>query len=94
MSEPTRIKDRCVCPGCDSRNDGHMESTDPDAEDMPSHGDISICAYCGTISKYDVTEGVRTLRTLTEPERKRALSDPEVVRALSILMEASARARR
>lgn len=91
MSDEKRIKDRCVCPGCDSRNDGHMESTDPSSEDMPEHGDISICSYCGTISKYDVTEGVRTLRTLTEPERKQALADPDVVRALSILMELSHR---
>ncbi len=78
---------KVVCPVCKSPNEGHTEVSGGD--DTPEDGDLSICAYCGTLAKYTNVETKARLEELTPQETKEALEIPSVRKALSIIRSMS-----
>lgn len=74
-------KPRCVT--CGTVNDGYTEISG--SASPPSDGDYSICAYCGTVSAYVVTEKGFTFRVLTDKEKERAYANEDVKTALRVL---------
>lgn len=78
-----------TCPVCHSPNDGHTDTKGSNA--YPKHDDISICAYCGTLGKYQFTDaGVKIVEVDAE-EMKELLEYPEIRKALAIGRALSAR---
>lgn len=64
----------CNCPECDAPLDC---STGLFGALKPSHGDVSVCLYCGTILKFKKN---MTLRRLTNAETIEALKDERLAK--------------
>lgn len=71
------------CPVCQSPNNGHMEVHGEDSK--PKDGDLSICAYCGALSKFVVTDDSSTVVELSPEETKEAMEHPDVRKALAAI---------
>jgi len=74
---------KAFCPECDSKNDGYTGVSDSTA--VPEDGDISICAYCGTISKFAIANDVVKLERASDEEMKHLMENPDIRRALASL---------
>ena len=83
MSRPTpvfisqgQIDGQPCCPVCQELLDGftHMAS-DPDQAARPGPGDISVCAYCSTVSTFALGPRGLVLRLAT-PEERAGASGP------------------
>lgn len=78
---PVRIP--VQCPNCDSPNDGHEDIDGTGA--IPEPDDLSICAYCGTLAWYKLTDGVWSLVEVTPEESATLMKEPEILAALSLV---------
>lgn len=87
-----QLKNKAYCPECHSLNDGYTE-VNGDPEAVPSHGDLSMCAYCGTLSKYVVSDHDITLEKHTDEEMKALLQIPDVQKAIEVGRRISERIR-
>ena len=77
-----------ICPVCESPNDGHSEIEGTDA--APSDGDLSICAYCGALSTYQIGSTAARLVEVPEAEAKELMKMPNVQKALAFIRAISA----
>lgn len=81
MTKITRIIDT-ECRVCGSPNDAHAPvSMD---QSTPANGDLSMCAYCGTLSTYVVTDEKITLSPVSDEEMKELWKVPEIREAMAI----------
>lgn len=71
------------CPKCHSKNDGHTEVHGRDSS--PSDGDISLCFYCGTVAKYQITDDTISLAEFSEDELADIMSRPDIQYALALV---------
>lgn len=78
----TELINKAFCPTCKSHNDGH---TDVSGEGgSPSDGDVSMCAYCGTIAKYVITDTTVRIEEFTVDELEELMKSPDIQRAVQI----------
>jgi hypothetical protein len=68
-----------ACLSCGSPNNCHSGR---DSDDKPNNGDVVLCAYCGTLLIFTVTDGHTCLRWPSDNETQAALKHPEL-RALA-----------
>lgn len=81
---------KAFCPECNSKNDGYTNVSG--TESAPDDGDVSICAYCGTISWFRVSPtGTIKLERASEAETKMLMEDPYIRRALASLRASGAK---
>lgn len=67
------------CLGCNKINDGATCTGDTA---RPEEGDISVCAYCGAVTKYGA--GCKTFEPITEDEFASITSDMDTMRSLTL----------
>lgn len=60
-----KLENAIVCSTCGALNDGYTATSNTE-ERPPADGDITICAYCVTVSKYD--KNVTVLTKVSEEE--------------------------
>lgn len=73
-----------TCPGCGTKNDGHMKTDGDDGG--PEDGSISVCLYCHTLAIYQ-GDGLR----LPSAEELRDLQDaPEIQETLAKVRQVGA----
>lgn len=72
-----------VCPTCGTPNDGHAQVTKGERA-MPGDGDISMCAYCGTLSRYVIDGEKVSLSIIPIEEFEELMKEPDIQRAIAI----------
>lgn len=70
------------CPVCLSPNDGHQAVDGTD--DTPDDGDISMCVYCGTLSRYRMLGDKAKLELIPRDELVELMKDPDIQKALAV----------
>src|SRR6187399_2559969 len=71
-----KLPGKPTCPKCGERADGYTET---ELNTFPNTGDVCVCAYCGSINLYEVTENKVAVILPTHEELKKLLEQiPEL----------------
>ena len=76
------IEHKGVCPACLSPNDAATDVHGTDA--TPQTDDLALCAYCGEIAMYVLTDNVLTIRKATDEEMESIRKDPNMHLAVAL----------
>lgn len=76
-----------ACPECYAMNDGTTDVEGSDAK--PEDGDLSICAYCGSVSILVITDKDSYMRTPLPHERKEIDKNPRIKEAREAILALS-----
>lgn len=78
-----KTNEKCRCLECGEQLDAATSNNEPDAEVLPSEGDVSICFSCGNVAIF--TDKL-FLRPPNNGESREIENSPEIKRAVKMIL--------